>query len=157
MDCAWLVDRLEAFLDGSLSADEQRAADAHLVTCSQCREVTSAMPTDLRFIGVESPPDLTESILARTSGSVCRRAAFYNLALDGVEGIELPDDMNFELPSFGGSIAGGVALMVLGGILLSNTLFDFSLAWVEDLWPVAPIVFGAYLVVKARQERHEQD
>lgn len=86
-----------------------------------------------------------------------RRAAFYNLALDGVEGIELPDDMNFEFPSFGGSIAGGVALMVLGGIFLSNTLFDISLAWVEDWWPVAPIVFGAYLVVKARQETHEQD
>ena len=74
MDCAGLVDRLEAFVEGSLSADEQRAADAHLVTCSRCREVTSAMPTDLRFLGVESPPDLTESILARTSGSVCQRA-----------------------------------------------------------------------------------
>lgn len=86
-----------------------------------------------------------------------RRAAFSNLALDGVDGIELPDDMNFELPSVGGSIAGGVALMVLGGVLLSNTLFDISLAWVEDWWPSAPIAFGAYLVVKARQDQREKD
>ena len=36
-----------------------------------------------------------------------RRAALYNLALEGVEGIELPQEMDVKLPSFGGSLAGG--------------------------------------------------
>ncbi len=84
-----------------------------------------------------------------------RRAALYNLALEGVEGIELPQEMNVELPSFGGSLAGGLALMLLGGLLLTNTLFGVSLAWVEDWWPVAPIVMGAYLFGKAVQERRQ--
>ena len=82
-----------------------------------------------------------------------RRAVFYNLAVDGVEGIELPQDMNVALPSFGGSIGGGVILMVVGFILLLNTRFSVSLDWVEEWWPVAPIILGAYLVIKAVQER----
>jgi len=81
-----------------------------------------------------------------------RRAIFYNLAVDGVEGIELPD-MNIAVPSFGGSFAGGLALMVIGAILLSNTRFGVSLDWLEEWWPAAPILLGAYLFVKALQER----
>ena len=84
-----------------------------------------------------------------------RRAAFYNMALDGVEGIELPEEMNVELPSFGGSMGGGLFLMVLGAILLSNTVLGVSLEWVEDWWPVAPIVLGGYLFVRALQERRQ--
>ncbi len=82
-----------------------------------------------------------------------RRAVFYNLALDGVEGLELPRDMNVALPSFGGSIGGGVILIVVGFILLLNTRFGVSLEWVEEWWPVAPMILGAYLVIKAIQER----
>lgn len=74
MDCAGFLERLDAFLDGSLSANERKAAGAHLNMCPRCREVMSAMPTDWRFLGVESPPDLAESILERTSGRVCHRA-----------------------------------------------------------------------------------
>ena len=81
-----------------------------------------------------------------------RRAIYYNLALDGVEGIELPS-MNLSVPSFGGSFAGGLALMGLGVILLTNTLFGRSLDWIEEWWPVAPILLGAYLFWKAIQER----
>lgn len=81
-----------------------------------------------------------------------RRATLYNLAVDGVEGIDLPS-MNVSLPSFGGSLAGGAALMAVGAILLSNTLFGFSLDWLESWWPVAPIVIGAWLFAKALQER----
>ena len=84
-----------------------------------------------------------------------RRAALYNLALEGAEGIELPQEMDVKLPSFGGSLAGGLALMVLGVLLLTNTLWGMSLAWVENWWPVAPIMMGAYLVVKAAQERRQ--
>jgi hypothetical protein len=81
-----------------------------------------------------------------------RRAMFYNLAIDGVEGIELPN-MNIAVPSFGGSFAGGLALMAIGGVLLSNTRFGVSLDWLEEWWPAAPILLGAYLFVKALQER----
>ena len=81
-----------------------------------------------------------------------RRATLYNLAVDGVEGIDLPS-MNVSLPSFGGSLAGGAALMAVGAILLSNTLFGVSLDWIESWWPVAPIVVGVWLFVKAIQER----
>ena len=81
-----------------------------------------------------------------------RRAIYYNLALDGVEGIEMPS-MNLSVPSFGGSFAGGLALMGLGVVLLANTRFGVSLDWIEEWWPVAPILVGAYLLTKALQER----
>ena len=81
-----------------------------------------------------------------------RRATLYNLALDGLEGIEMPN-MNVSAPSFGGSLAGGVALVGVGAILLSNTAFGASLDWVEDWWPAAPILLGVYLLVKALRER----
>ncbi len=81
-----------------------------------------------------------------------RRANLYNLALDGLEGIEMPS-MNVSAPSFGGSLAGGVALVGVGAILLSNTAFGASLDWVEDWWPAAPILLGVYLLVKALRER----
>jgi hypothetical protein len=81
-----------------------------------------------------------------------RRAVYYNLAIDGVDGIDLPD-MNISLPTFGGSIGGGVALLAVGFIFLLNTRFGVSLAWVEEWWPVALMGLGGYLLVKAVQER----
>ena len=81
-----------------------------------------------------------------------RRAMYYNLALDGVEGIELPS-MNLSVPGFGGSLGGGLTLIGVGVVLLSNTLFDVPLEWIESWWPIAPILFGVYLLVKAIQER----
>ena len=80
-----------------------------------------------------------------------RRANLYNLALDGMEGIELPG-MNMALPGLGGSIGGGVALTAVGVILLVNTRFGITLDWIEEWWPVAPILVGAYLLTKALQE-----
>ena len=61
------------------------------------------------------------------------------------------------LPSPGGSVAGGVVLIVVGIVLLSNTLFDFSLAWLEDWWPVAPVLVGVWLVARGVQERRKVD
>ena len=81
-----------------------------------------------------------------------RRASYYNLALDGVEGIELPST-NLSVPSFGGSFAGGLAMIGLGGILLANTLGGVSLDWIEEWWPAPLIALGVYLVWKAIQER----
>ena len=82
-----------------------------------------------------------------------RRAAYYNQALDGVAGVEMPAEMG--LPSPGGSLAGGVALIIVGFVLLSNTVLGFSLRWLEEWWPAAPILFGIYLVYRGVQERSE--
>ena len=79
-----------------------------------------------------------------------RRAALYNYALDGIARMELPED--FSMPGMRGSIVGGAILIALGGILLSNTLFDYSLRWLEDYWPLVPILFGLYLVWKGWQQ-----
>ena len=91
-----------------------------------------------------------------------RRAALYNYALAGGADIELPED--FKVPSLSGSVAGGVTLMAVGLVLLGNTAFGMSLAWVEQWWPVAFIVFGGYLAWKAKQggsrpaaDRYEDD
>lgn len=89
-----------------------------------------------------------------------RRAALYNHALAGGEDIELPAD--FKTPSFGGSVAGGLAFVVAGLILLANTRFGMSLDWLEDWWPAALVFFGCYLIYRAAQDRaktvsHEDD
>jgi len=73
-----------------------------------------------------------------------RRASFYNQALAGLDPGTLPEDM--KLPSVKGSLFGGVALLGLGLVIASNTLFGLSLNWVEHWWPVALILAGAYLI-----------
>lgn len=80
-----------------------------------------------------------------------RRASLYNQALAGTESIAPPED--FKMPAAGGSIVGGLCLIGLGAIFLSNTLFDISLAWVEDWWPVALFIPGVWLIVRSIQER----
>ena len=83
-----------------------------------------------------------------------RRATLYNLALDGGEGIDLPNmDMDISLPSLGSSIGGAVSLIVLGVVLLSNTLLGIPLDWLAAWWPVIPLGLGIHLLVKALRER----
>ncbi len=80
-----------------------------------------------------------------------RRATFYNEALLGRSVIDPPRE--FEKPGRRGSIAGGVSLFVAGTLLLMNTRFGMSLVWIEDWWPAGLMLFGAYLVYRAVQER----
>ncbi len=80
-----------------------------------------------------------------------RRAAFYNQALAGIGGFALPAEPS--LPGPGGSIAGGVVLIVGGGLLLSSTVFGLPLDWLEQWWPLAPILGGAWLLLRGLQER----
>lgn len=79
-----------------------------------------------------------------------RRAAYYNQVLEGDNQVALPK--GFLAPG-GGSLPGGIFLIIVGGILLANTVLDIPLDWLEEWWPLAPILFGIYLVVKAAQEK----
>ncbi len=72
-----------------------------------------------------------------------RRAVFYNNALAGIGPATIPDD--FAVAKGRGSLAGGIALVVIGAVLLMNTLFNMPLDWLEDWWPVTFIAVGAWL------------
>ena len=76
-----------------------------------------------------------------------RRASLYNQALDGLGGVELPED--FQLPDRG-SVAGGVVLIVIGLLLFMHTKFDMSMAWLQEWWPLVAVGLGVYLVYKAK-------
>ncbi len=80
-----------------------------------------------------------------------RRASLYNEALAGRSSIDLPQD--FKMPGLQGTFAGGFVLIVVGFILLLNTRFGVSLDWLEEWWPAAPILFGAFLLYRAIQDR----
>jgi hypothetical protein len=78
-----------------------------------------------------------------------RRAKFYNRAVAGLDGEELPPDIH--LPGPRGSVGGGITLMVIGIILLLNTKFDVSLEWLDEWWPLMLIIPGFVLFWKGRQ------
>lgn len=75
-----------------------------------------------------------------------RMAAMYNLAITGSYAMTMPDDV--KLPKLGGSIFGGLLLLLFGGVALSNTALGYPLDWLEDWWPVLPAALGAYLVLR---------
>ena len=80
-----------------------------------------------------------------------RLASLYNQALAGGREPVLPE--GFQLPGMGGSLVGGGVLIAAGFALLLHTRFGVSLDWVEEWWPIFPMLFGAYLVGKAVSDR----
>ncbi len=76
-----------------------------------------------------------------------RRASFYNQALAGLGPMELPKDI--QMPGTGGSLFGGIALIVLGGLALAYTRFNVSMVWLERWWPAVLVILGAYLIFKS--------
>lgn len=84
-----------------------------------------------------------------------RRATFYNNALAGIGPATLPEE--FAVTAGRGTLAGGVALVIVGVIALSNTLFGLSLEWVEKWWPLAPIAVGAWLIYPTLAGKHKTD
>ncbi len=79
-----------------------------------------------------------------------RRAHHYNRIADGLGGEEVPED--FKLPGLGGSMFGGLVLVVVGVLIVLDLNFDVSLAWVQDWWPLALIALGGNLIYKARRK-----
>ena len=73
MGCREFEDRLEAYLAGTLVPRERRVVEEHLAECLVCRELNSLARTSLDEPSADSP-DLTQAVLARTSGSTCDRA-----------------------------------------------------------------------------------
>ncbi len=73
-----------------------------------------------------------------------RRASLYNQMLAGLGPTQLPEDV--QGPGTKGSLIGGVALILFGALMFAHTKFDFSLDWLEDWWPMALVVAGAYLI-----------
>ena len=77
-----------------------------------------------------------------------RMAALYNHAAAGSDRIEMPKDLKLPRLRLGGSIMGGVILVLFGGIALSNTAFGYPLDWLERWWPAFPAALGLYLLAR---------
>ncbi len=84
-----------------------------------------------------------------------RRATFYNNALAGIGPATLPAD--FAVTSGRGTLAGGVALVIVGAIALSNTVFHVSLYWLNDWWPLGLIAAGAWLIYPSLAAKRKED
>jgi len=83
-----------------------------------------------------------------------RRASVYNSVLEtGRAGLTAE---NIDLPGTN-PLAGGVILVLVGALSLMNTVFGFSMAWLEDWWPLGMIGIGAWLINKGRKERQERE
>jgi len=79
-----------------------------------------------------------------------RRASLYNQALTGLGPLEMPG--GFKMYESGGSIAGGAALIAVGLLFFAHTRFGISLEWLDQWWPVALILMGAFLLYRAYHE-----
>jgi hypothetical protein len=80
-----------------------------------------------------------------------RRATFFNQTIAGIAPTELPPE--FRMPESQGSLVGGILLILAGLVIASKTIFNIPLQWLHHWWPLAPILFGAYLVFQSWRER----
>jgi hypothetical protein len=82
-----------------------------------------------------------------------RKSIFYNQALAGLGALEMPEWE--KLPGSRGSLLGGLAIIVLGAIALSHTVFGMPLEWIERWWPLALILLGAVLLYQSIVSRNK--
>jgi hypothetical protein len=83
-----------------------------------------------------------------------RKASLYNQMLSGLGPTQLPEDV--QTPNTRGSLIGGLVLIVFGILMFLNTKFAYSLDWLEDWWPIALVLAGAYLIYLWTRERAKQ-
>jgi hypothetical protein len=84
-----------------------------------------------------------------------RRAAFYNQALAGMTDAPIPAEL-FKPLTEKGSMVGGTVLVLLGIFFLSHTRFGMSLRWLEEWWPMALIIAGAFLLIQSWHSRKDK-
>jgi hypothetical protein len=84
-----------------------------------------------------------------------RRASYYNQALMGMGPLEIPGD--FKLSEGRGSLVGGAVLILIGLVFFAHTRFEIPLDWIEQWWPLAIVLVGAYLLVLAIRDKKEKD
>lgn len=77
-----------------------------------------------------------------------RCARIFNQIADGGPTEVLANELPLPL-RFGGR-GGGIFLVALGTLLLLVTLFDFSLAFLEDWWPAGLIGLGLWMILRER-------
>ena len=80
-----------------------------------------------------------------------RRASFYNQALAGITDAPIPNE--FKTLTDKGSLTGGIALLLLGFICLSNTLLGISFRWLEEWWPAVLVLVGIFLIYQNLKDR----
>lgn len=80
-----------------------------------------------------------------------RRAQHYNRVLAGQGTEEIPED--FQMAGGRGSMPAGIALVIIGILIILDLNFNVSLEWLEDWWPLGLVGMGGWLIVKARQSK----
>lgn len=73
-DCNATLERLDAWHERTLRADERCAVDRHLEACASCREFAGVMRDASSAAPLAPPPDLVRSVMRRTAGSACPAA-----------------------------------------------------------------------------------
>ncbi len=87
-----------------------------------------------------------------------RHPAHYGSSMGVLDEFERPRPVgNLWFPESRGSLTAGVLLMIAGSIIVSRTAFGLSLEWLRHWWPLAPILFGAYLVFQSLSEKFKED
>lgn len=61
------------------------------------------------------------------------------------------------LPTRGSAIAAGVLLIGAGFLSLLNVRFGVSMSWMREWWPLAPVGFGIWLLVRGLQDRRSSE
>jgi hypothetical protein len=84
-----------------------------------------------------------------------RRASFYNQALSGMTETNLPAD--FMMYEGKGSLAGGVALVLLGLFFFAHTQFGMPLEWLDQWWPIGLVMAGLFLLYQNWQDRKKKE
>ncbi|RPI28992.1 MAG: zf-HC2 domain-containing protein [Acidobacteria bacterium] len=99
MDCTGFERRLERYQAGVLSEPERDELDQHVSNCPSCRGLLQVLRLSESDDAQLGQPDFTEAILARTSGSACRRCT--GLLPDFLDGTLSPFDNELILSHLG--------------------------------------------------------